>query len=378
MNILIFYPVWGHQEYLLKNLKKYLNKYGINITYISFDEKGIQNFFSSNNTLFFSFFCRVFNSFYNSKRRSNYKIIFCNYLLKKYIERFDLVDFNVPKNCYYRIMSECITSKIDFDITLWGSELLRANDREKKELFFFLSKSRRIKCCSPTLYMSLKESYCNFFSSKSFTTICGNSNITNVDKITESDLIAFKNKYLKNYRNEKLIVVLGYNAIPAQNHILMINAVKKLPFPVKDNIYVILPMTYGLCDNYLIEIKSNIKEIGCDFTILTEYMSETDVAALRKITNIFVEMQTSDSFSSTVQTYLYCENTVSIIADWLVYPLVKDAFFLRTSKGNLSNCLNNTISCYEQIVPKCKGNSALIKDITSWDKVSINWFNAYN
>ena len=54
------------------------------------------------------------------------------FFLKKLISVYDLVDFHAYYPYYNNLMRECIRAHIKFDITLWGSDLMRAT-KERKE-----------------------------------------------------------------------------------------------------------------------------------------------------------------------------------------------------------------------------------------------------
>ena len=138
--------------------------------------------------------------------------------------------------------------------------------------------------------------------------------------MTEEEKMKRKTSFKKqnNISCEKVVITCGYNGGRRQNHLAILAELMKLPENLSEKIVVVLPFTYGKNDKYVSEIKSKLATAKFEYCMLEEYLNFEEVASLRLATDIFINMQISDAYSSTILEYTYC-NKIVVNGDWLDY-----------------------------------------------------------
>lgn len=375
MNVLIVYPFYHHRE-LMHNFVTRLAEGGIIADYIC-----VENFYYEiNTTLEWSkFFLWTITFIRNAKfkfivRCVRYMTRRC--LLPKLFSQYDLVDFHAYYPIYNPLMRTCVKNGQKFDITLWGSDLMRANEERRELLKYGFDRAYRIKI-TDNLHDVLVKSYGTIYDNKCRIVYFGNTGISNIDNLSEATTTAIK-KELFGDINKKKIVVLGYNGISAQNHDIMIEAINQLSLPEKDSIHVVIPMTYGAQQGYINKIKEAIQATQISHTILDKFLLSEQVAAIRKTADIVVNVQNTDAIAGALQSHLYCGG-VCIFGEWLNYtPYTNNGvYYIKTSKKGLVEHLKDVLRNFDNYHRKCIGNHNIIKSLFSWDATIKDQIAAY-
>lgn len=118
--------------------------------------------------------------------------------------------------------------------------------------------------------------------------------------------------------SENFCIVVGYNASSAQNHLKIIDALRQIKEKLPSNTVLLFPMTYAKEESYLQQVQSSLENLGIKYRIFDSYLSDEEVVDLRKSTDLFIHMQVSDAYSSSLQETLICGQKV-INAKWLRY-----------------------------------------------------------
>ena len=313
-----------------------------------------------------------------SRIRSIYlRIIFAVMYFHKVAKEYQLIDFHSFNSLEYMfLISICRKNAIPYDITLWGSDVLRAADKTFKKRKKFYLGSRCIKGSDTTIDV-LRKHYGVLLKDKLRVCYFGNSELDYIDGLSEikySDIL----KSMIPCKSNKIIVVCGYNNQRAQQHQKMLEAIKQLDDCIKNKIHIVLPLTYPLKDHYIIEVKDMAELTGVSYTVLERFLTNDELAALRKASDITVNIQITDSFSSAIQSHLYCQNVV-ILGEWLNYPLYNksDVFYIRTSLPDLSNTIKDAIEHLEEYKIKSLPNKKKISEMSSWDYRIMEWTQIY-
>ena len=199
------------------------------------------------------------------------------------------------------------------------------------------------------------------------------------------DLIDFKKHPEKNdlsflsgdYKG-KLIVTCGYNAYPRQQHIIMIEAINKLPSQLLDYLYVIFPMTYLRDDAYLKKVNEALKNVRFKYEIINNYMTEHQLFSLRMITDLYVNIIKTDVLSGSTQEHLFCGNAV-IVGEWLPYNIFDEnkLCYKKTSLSQLSYNIYDTLVNIEDFKRRCVDNQDRLYAIASWKSAVSNFVSIY-
>ena len=309
------------------------------------------------------------------KYREKYISLFNERIMRLLFSLYDKVDIHAFRAENMTWTYKCLCWNIKYDITLWGSEVLRATNKEILDVEWGYKGANSIRGIHIMLN-KLSNIFNHRYDDKMLKAFFGNTNYDIIDKISfkQADILA-NNLGIK--IPGKLIVTCGYNGHPQQQHDIMIEVLKKLPSHIKGRINVVVPMTYGLNESYYQEIKKKLDNIDINHIILKKFLKPEELAALRITSDIVINTQTTDAFCSALQDHLYCKNVV-IIADWLDYPEYdnNNVFYIKTSKEDLYNNILYSIEHYEELKEKTQSNKEKLKKLTSWSNVLPAWVEA--
>ena len=260
-------------------------------------------------------------------------------------------------------------------LSYWGSDLLR----EKKTIHFMLKplvyKSKYITVETETMKNIFLEKFGRKYASKIQIVKFGISVLNLIDDIEQDNLIEFVEKY-KIDTNRKCITI-GYNRNLNHQHYDVIKSIDKYAVD-KNKIFLIFPWTYGPED---VDYKKKIvKELNgkYDYVFLENRLTDIEIASLRKITSILVQVQTTDSFSSTMLETLYACNEV-LTGNWLPYDdLLESGVTMRLvdSVEKVGSCLNDMLEHPLNEDKKAK-NKRVISHISSWKENVDKWIDLY-
>ncbi len=298
-------------------------------------------------------------SIIKNKQSDNIRYDICNiqYLSAEYIHIAD----------YLReICSKVVLSP-------WGSDVLRANKNKLKKLRKLVEKSDLITAASGGRFKEDVGCLLHVDASKWYNATMGDiiidhliqSNNKNEEMIKES--FGWGGRY---------VIVCGYNCSMAQNHIEIIQAMKKIRNQLPSNYLLVFPMTYNINTRYMNKVKSLLSESGLNYQILETFLSKEALLNFRIATDLFIHAQTTDANSGTIYEYLYLRKKI-INASWLKYP--------HHEKYGLPYL---TFSTFEELPQKimqaidnheCKVSSQLVNDIeqAAWKYQVLPWISLY-
>ena len=299
-----------------------------------------------------------------------------NTIIRRLILNYDLIDFHSYTTAYNPLMTFCVKNQIPFDITNWGSDVMRASQKSLELQRYGYEHCRYIKS-GDSLHIERNLQFKHEFNSKEKVLYFGNSDFDVIDNLEEKTVQNTKARICGQNAN-KMIIVCGYNGSTHQNHIEMIESICALTKEKKDKIYLVIPMTYGATADYLNEVQSKLNQTGLSYTILSTYLSTEDNAALRWFADIVVNIQDTDALAGSLMDHLYCGN-VCIFGEWLNYiPYDRNqVFYLKTSRQTLSEKIDYAIDHYWELKEKCVNNHDILKENFSWNKIIDKWTEVY-
>jgi hypothetical protein len=180
--------------------------------------------------------------------------------------------------------------------------------------------------------------------------------------------------------NQKLAITIGYNAHPTQQHIKIIEqlnseAVAKL----KNKVQLILPLTYGGDGKYIEKVQGAVEGSTFEYKMYTNYLTDKEVAKIRKASDIMIQVQKTDQFSGSMQEHLYTGDIV-ITGSWLPYQTLKDygVYFSEVDKlSELPGKLSSIIEYYDSYKKETVSNPEVINYLSSWEKNIKDWIALY-
>jgi len=315
------------------------------------------------------------NVFLKYKNMPKISMFFRMLYIKRVIENndFDIVNIHVSRWYYLVILSTLIKQKLV--ITFYGSDFYRTNNFIKKIQKFIYKKADKITFTNPLTRQSFLDHY-KQFDEKSYVCRFGLKTLDYIDENRDKNREDIK-KFL-GYNQQKIIVTCGYNSTKAQQHEEIIDNIMKLPSETVKNVQFLFPMTYGDNENKE-KIKQRLKKTNLDYIVLEDFLYENDNAFVKLGSDIMVNVLASDSFSGSMQEFLYAKNVV-ITGSWLPYKLFDEVgvnYYKIKHVNELAHILKRVIDDIDTFKKNLDKNLALIYQLSSWKNNIKNWIAVY-
>jgi hypothetical protein len=312
--------------------------------------------------------------FLNYRNIPKLSMFFRMFYIKKIIDEndFDIINIHMSRWYYIIILPWLIKQKLV--ITFYGSDFYGTSNFIKNIQKILYKKADIITFTNPMTQKSFIEYY-KEFDKKCFVCRFGLKTLDFIDKNIDKDKVKIKEHL--GYSTDKIIITCGYNAIKEQQHEEIIQNIVKLPIDILDKIQFIFPMTYG--DKTQKEkVKLLLQNTKLDYVVLEDFLYGDDNAFIKIVSDIMLNLQTMDSFSGTMQEFLYTGNIV-ITGDWLPYELFDEngIKYLKISNiGELNNIIINIIENKKSILD-LEQNKGIIYSLSSWKNNIKNWMSIY-
>lgn len=201
-------------------------------------------------------------------------------------------------------------------LSYWGSDLMRmSRDNELIEKVFLRYK----KCAYMTFDNGdLEDLFFQKFpvdKSKGSVIMLSLPVLDWIDKTRLEDCKIISGQHIS---EDKIVIAIGYNGRQEQQHMKIIKALSKLEEKYKNEVLLILQMTYGGEEEYIVACESACKSGGLGYVLFKDFQMYEESARLRKRTDIFINAQTTDAFSGSFCEYMYAD-TIVLNAKWLHY-----------------------------------------------------------
>lgn len=255
------------------------------------------------------------------------KFIQSKYIYSNYIKplKLDIYHFHycIPKFLMYSFF---MPKKKKIVMSFWGSDLMR---KQSEYNSFYVKKALKrakvITVQTPEMKEMVRKKYGVTISNKikalRFTISTAIYDNINSLSLNQSKLNEFKERHLLN--TNKIVVALGHNAHKENNHLKMIDVIKKMPKEYIDKCLFLLHLSYGVKEDYIAELEKKIMEChNISFKLLKDYFNPENIALLRINTNILIQAPISDALSGAMTEVMYAGNTV-IAGSWLPYNILE-------------------------------------------------------
>lgn len=235
--------------------------------------------------------------------------------------RFDIVNIHFPNRYmsfvykYLRVMSKNIV------ITPWGSDLLRRPKKNLEQLSLLYKNADYVtlpaSSTSPIVRIVLKDFK------------------VDPQKLVGSfwgtDLVDFAIKNGKSISQDdakihfgllgRYVITCGYNKQEEQRHKDIILAIDQVRDQLPNNLTLLFPMTYGNWTTqagYLDNLNEECKKRNLHAVFVTDFLSVEELYKLRKATDMFIHVQTTDAGARSVYEYILCEKKI-VQGSWIKY-----------------------------------------------------------
>jgi len=176
-----------------------------------------------------------------------------------------------------------------------------------------------------------------------------------------------------------IIVACGTNCSQYQQHEEIIKSLIQVKHSIPESALFIFPMTYGHQPEYREFIKRLLAESGLNYKVLEKYLDNEQIAHLRKVTDILIQVQETDQLSGAMQEHLYAGSVV-LTGSWLPYKVFDEekVFIIKvpnvqSSAETLLDVIDN-LSKYKKLSSR---NHEKIWRLSSREVTSKEWLRLY-
>ena len=197
--VLLLYYYYHHHQ-MVERMATSMKEYGVLVDVLCMDHLHLVK----NSDVQYGWCTQRVLSFFKGSSKNLvtriFRRLFAFSMLKSIIKHYDLIDFHVFSLDYLPYMTFCKEKGITFDITLWGSDIMRANDDALVKKRWGFEQCRYIKCAE-TLHQILDEKYKSVFVNKVKSVYWGNPDYEYIDALPESDVKAYRDEPMNSYTN---------------------------------------------------------------------------------------------------------------------------------------------------------------------------------
>lgn len=301
---------------------------------------------------------------------------FNKYLKYKYaLMKGSIVNIQFVSTPFFYLLPFLTSTFEKIVISFWGSDLLRLERKQFFKLEQIIKKSTIISFETPEFAKIFKKEFGDRYNSKIRMARFGISLFQVIDEIKDDDISAFASKY--EIDRNKNVVAIGYNRGKEHQHLAVLQAIiNECVDP--NQIFLVFPWTYGPNDS---QYKSEICRLidgKYKYSFIDGNLTNIEVASLRRITSIMIQVQTTDVMSSSMLETLYSKNKV-ITGSWLPYGDIYSAGVVMNQVnqvGEVGKMLEHMLQepQNEEILEK---NKSIIGDLYSWNNSISTWVDLY-
>jgi len=242
--------------------------------------------------------------------------------LKK-LDRYDVCHFHyVGKEAV--LVSKIAREKSNHMISsVWGSDFHRSSDK-------FRNKQMRVYDSSEIITFATEEArnaFVDYYPMYSVKTRICTFGLSPLDFLRNGMGSQENCREVLGIPKDAITICVGYNAGRWQRHKEVIRSIvkvkNKLLRQTHHKLCLILPMTYGRDEKYVREVEEELFGCGIQRVVLHKFMNPLTSAALKTVTDIFINVQPTDVLSGSMLEHLYAGSVV-VTGSWLPYKVLED------------------------------------------------------
>lgn len=260
--------------------------------------------------------------------------------------------------------------------TYWGSDLLRSSRLSKILFYPFLKKAKFITLMSNEMKKKFNIIYKNRLNYNSIVLDFGNPGYKMIRQYAKK---MTKDQCKKYWRidESQFVVPIGYNAIPEQQHIKIIEQLGKVPYFILKKYTFILHFGYGNTDEkYLSEIRNAVKGYRLNCVIIDRFLNMNEIAILRLCADAFLYGQTTDALSGSVLEYLYA-GSILVKPSWLDYSILDNMNIHYIEYNEFDEIPDIMCSLYTYSIENTDNIRQKLWEFNSWEALLSKWRELY-
>jgi len=298
--------------------------------------------------------------------------IWHRFFLKNYDTIF--IHFIVP---YYHNFVKYYNKRCKTLVSVfWGSDLFRIKKKDIPKVLKIVGMSDVVNLATPEMYKEFLHTFnmssCIKRTNYSFGIEILNDIKTVIKKGVNRQRFIAKLSCSVKITAETKIVTIGYNGAPQQQHLKIIEDLENREWR---NTLFIFPITYAGTKEYHSEIKRKLERSSLNWILIPEFMTNKQISNLRFVTDVFIQLQTTDGLSVATQEHIFAGNRV-IVGSWLPYKMFKEmGIFYQTvdTVSEISEKLKEELSLGPLSQAMKDINRNAIAKFSDWEYVIEPW-----
>lgn len=292
-------------------------------------------------------------------------------------DKYDIIHVHFLTPFYGEVAEQIRNKCTKLIITIWGSDFYRTTNEQKEQQRKLVEKADIITFDNDVTMDDFAKYYNIINKEKLSINRFGLTALEYIKDLEDVECDQIKEEY--NIPQDSIVVTCGYNANPAHNHLEIIKSIKQIKNNLPQNMCYIFPMTYQRDEKYCDIVKHELEKSGLKYIILEKFMEFEEIAKLTKITDIMIQVQTTDTLSATMQEHMYNGNII-ITGSWLPYKPLKEvgAYFLEVfSVDKIGEKLTEVMKDFSMLKQNCLKNKNIIWNFSAWENTVESWKKVY-
>ena len=237
-------------------------------------------------------------------------------------KHFDIINIHYPQYFMCFLMGYVRRMSTTIVISPWGSDVLRLNEVKKRRCLGRVFRESDFITVGPNGKigrilideMKVGEEKLHFLAWGSETIDYINEHISEISTEEAKQQLGLGSHY---------VITCGYNAFEEQRHERMIEAIGRIKNQLPPDLVLLFPVTYGFSygnkkKEYVDRLKGLCRDLCLDAVFYEDYLSVADLFLLRRATDMFIHIQTTDGGNSSLQEYVLCGKKV-VHGTWIHY-----------------------------------------------------------
>lgn len=236
------------------------------------------------------------------------------------VRKFDIVNVHFPHYFMCFVMKYLHRMSDHVILTPWGSDVLRVKSKFKMRLLKRVYRQADLITVGPrgaagkviNKDFGVDEKRMVSLSWGSETIDFINDHLESVSRQDAKKKLGLDNRY---------VITCGYNAFYEQRHLEMIGALAEIKDRLPADLVLLFPVTYGTKSKkkgYIEMLKRRCLKFGFSAVFYEDYLSVEEIFYLRRASDMFIHVQTTDAGNSTIMEYLICGSKV-VHGSWMHY-----------------------------------------------------------
>ncbi|APT76110.1 hypothetical protein LN42_06740 [Marinitoga sp. 1137] len=319
------------------------------------------------------FFNDVNGYFYRFQKFIYFKRLFRN------IHKYDIVNIHYLDKIIKFYWNDIKNTGKKIVISIWGSDFYKINNKERNSLKKIIYECDALTFANPIVANDFINYYGKNFLDKIYINKFG---LYVLDIIKGYKHNSLKKDFFKEFFNipkEKIVLTIGYSSSNNHQHLKILNNLKKLDPNFLDKFFFIFPMTYG-DTQYRSEIEKILLNSNLNFRIFKDFMDYDEIAKLRLVSDIMINLPITDQLSGSMQEYIYAGNIV-ITGEWLPYNILWENGIKTINIKNIdeiNDALIYAVENFDSLKSLYEKDNEKIYKISSWEYTIKDWIYMYN